>query len=775
MTGQPGAIGDYTASVTTSGPDMNTLTLNLLGDLEVIRDGQVLSLPPSRKTRALLAYLARHSRPLSREHLCDLLWELPDDPRGSLRWSLSKLRRLVDTPGRPRLRADRLAVSLDTSDIDIDVAGLHALCNGGLAEADIEALEHTANRYRGPFLEGLELDRFHDFHGWCLAEREAAIRAQTTLLTTLVERLADSPQHALPHAHAWVRLAPFNETARAQLVRLLLALHRPREAEQQLQLGVRLIREAGLPLNGQLLRAWREPKSSLPPLPENVDTATPHASGAVGTGEIHPDLTGDTLEVMRWAALLAPDPDFTTLGQVSGLDTNRLGIALEVAERHHWLSSDARGLRFTHSAMATELYDAISPVRRQTMHRRIAEWLAASPLNDMRQASRLAHHAQASGDLDLAARAMIEAGRFCLRNFANEAAQRFAQQGLALTDGMTGTQRVCLAIELHEILYSAAPLADWEAGVGAVVALAEQALEHGALAHARLGYQLASHIRWAHGQWSDAHEQTLQAERATRCGDDREQVIAMAETARCLAMLERDLGQAAELLEQARELATRQHIGHPAIPLAQGLLSLHEDRFDKAAGYFREARTLCKAMGDRLGEFQAQESLLLIDLERDDYRQAQERCVQLQELGKRLRDGSEAPYADAAAALCSYALEDDSAPFGVALVTLRHADARHRLATLLLQAARLDLARARTETARQRAGEALEHAHVLERRSEQLLAHALLTECARRLGDEDERREHAQAAESLLQEPIAGWVRRRCHTLLEQPAAEDEA
>ncbi len=771
MTGQPGTIGDYTASVTSPGPDMNTLTLNLLGDLEVIRDGQVLSLPPSRKTRALLAYLARHSRPLSREHLCDLLWELPDDPRGSLRWSLSKLRRLVDTPGRLRLRADRLGVCLDTSDIDVDVAGLHALCNGGLAEADIEALEHTATRYRGPFLEGLDLDRFHDFHGWCLAEREAAIRAQTTLLTTLVERLANSPQQALPHAHAWVRLAPFNETARAQLVRLLLALHRPREAEQQLQLGVRLIREAGLPLNGQLLRAWRA-KPSPTPLSENVDTAD---SQSPVLERIHPDLTGDALEVMRWAALLAPDPDFTTLSQVSGLDTNRLGIALEVAERHQWLSIDAQGLRFTHSAMAAELYDAISPVRRQTMHRRIAEWLAAGPLNDMQQANCLVHHAQASGDLDLATRAMIEAGRFCLRSCANEEAQRFAQQGLALSDGMTGTRRVCLAIELHEILYSAAPLADWEAGAGTVVTLAEQALEHGALAHARLGYQLASHIRWAHGQWSDAHEQTLQAERATRCGDDREQVIAMAETARCLAMLERDLGQAADLLEQARELATRQHIGYPAIPLAQGLLSLHEDRFDKAASYFREARTLCKAMGDRLGEFQAQESLLLIDLERDDYQQAQERCVQLQELGKRLRDGSEAPYADAAAALCTYALEDDSAPFGVALVTLRHADARHRLATLLLQAARLDLARARTETARQRAGEALEHARVLERRSEQLLAHALLAECARRLGDEDDRREHARTAEALLQEPIAAWVRRRCHTLLEQPAAEDEA
>ncbi|WP_162623006.1 hypothetical protein [Billgrantia lactosivorans] len=746
---------------------MHALTLNLLGDLEVIRDGQVLVLPPSRKTRALLGYLARHSRPLSREHLCDLLWELPDDPRGSLRWSLSKLRRVVDAAGRPRLRADRHGVLLDTSDIDIDVVGLHALCRDGLAAADIDQLERTASRYRGHFLEGLELDRFADFHGWYLAEREAAMRAQTTLLTTLVQRLADTPERALPHAHAWVRLVPFDEAARAWLVRLLLALHRPREAEQQLQLGVRLIREAGLPLNGQLLRAWRETRqvqgsmvsagTGMPPL-SAADAPLAHA--------------GDTLEVMRWAALLAPDPDPATLGRVSGLDTNRIGLALEVAERHGWLTFGAEGLRFSRIEVAAELYQAISPARRQAMHRRIAEWLAESPLNDMRQATSLAHHAHASGDLELAVRAMIEAGRFCLRIFANQQAQHFAQRGLALADAMTGSRRVCLALELHELLYSAAPLADWEAGAGEVVALAEQALEHGALAHARLGFQLASHIRWAHGQWRDAHEQTLQAERATRCGEGREQVIAMAETARCLAMLERDLNQAKALLAQARELAIQQNIGHPAIPLAQGLLSLHEDRFDSAESYFKEARTLCKAMGDRLGEFQAQETLLLMDFERDDYARARERCAQLRELAERLRDGSEAPYAASADALCHYALEDDSDPFGVALVPLRHADARHRLAVLLLQAARLDLARARTETARQRASEALEHARVLERRSEQLLAHALLAECARRLGDTPAWRLHAQAAEALAQEPVAGWARRRWQALRDQPTED---
>src|SRR6188508_2305255 len=84
---------------------MSALELRFLGDLEVVRDGERLELPPSRKTRALLAYLALNRRSFRREHLCELLWEIPDDPRGSLRWSLSKLRRLVDDDDRPRLVA----------------------------------------------------------------------------------------------------------------------------------------------------------------------------------------------------------------------------------------------------------------------------------------------------------------------------------------------------------------------------------------------------------------------------------------------------------------------------------------------------------------------------------------------------------------------------------------------------------------------------------------------------------------------------------------------
>src|SRR4051794_15509830 len=58
----------------------------VLGELEVIRDGARAMLPPSRKTRALLAYLALTRHRHRRERLCEIFWDVPDDPRGSLRW-----------------------------------------------------------------------------------------------------------------------------------------------------------------------------------------------------------------------------------------------------------------------------------------------------------------------------------------------------------------------------------------------------------------------------------------------------------------------------------------------------------------------------------------------------------------------------------------------------------------------------------------------------------------------------------------------------------------
>ncbi len=75
---------------------MTSLEIKLLGDFRLLRNGEPVDLPASRKTRALLAYLIVTGQPQRRERLCELFWDLPDDPRGALRWSLSKLRPIVN-------------------------------------------------------------------------------------------------------------------------------------------------------------------------------------------------------------------------------------------------------------------------------------------------------------------------------------------------------------------------------------------------------------------------------------------------------------------------------------------------------------------------------------------------------------------------------------------------------------------------------------------------------------------------------------------------------
>src|SRR4029077_1541367 len=110
------------------------LEIRVLGGLEVIRDGTPATLPPSRKTRALLAYLALTRCPHRREQLCEIFWDVPDDPRGALRWSLSKIRPFVDDPAYPRLVADRQTIELLTDRLDHDFFAAQA-CAG--AEAPV--------------------------------------------------------------------------------------------------------------------------------------------------------------------------------------------------------------------------------------------------------------------------------------------------------------------------------------------------------------------------------------------------------------------------------------------------------------------------------------------------------------------------------------------------------------------------------------------------------------------------------------------------------------
>jgi len=212
-------------------PADSRLELRLLGRFEVLRAGQAVELPPSRKARALLAYLAATGRSHERGHLSALLWDERDDARAALRWALTRLRPVLGEQNI-RLVAERDLVKLEASDAAIDLAEVRAALAGGIDRAATEVLARAAGRFRGELLEGLDLTDCYGFHAWCLAEREAARALRTSILSTLVDRLGDDPAQALPFARARLDLDPLAGAAQAAVIRLLGALGREREAEE---------------------------------------------------------------------------------------------------------------------------------------------------------------------------------------------------------------------------------------------------------------------------------------------------------------------------------------------------------------------------------------------------------------------------------------------------------------------------------------------------------------------------------------------------------------
>src|SRR5262245_26718208 len=225
--------------------------------MEVLRGGTRIELPPSKKTRGLLAYLVLTGRSHRRDRLCQLLWDVADDPRGALRWSLSRLRALVDEPGRPRVVAAGDSVAFEPLGAQVDILALKQRAAAGLDEASVEELAAFAGKFRGELLEGLDLGDFLDFQAFCVAEREEARKLHAAVLRRLVSRLAADPQAALPHARALAAVDPFDAAARADLVRLLAATGRPREAEQQYEAACRIRKELGGPPSSELEAAWR--------------------------------------------------------------------------------------------------------------------------------------------------------------------------------------------------------------------------------------------------------------------------------------------------------------------------------------------------------------------------------------------------------------------------------------------------------------------------------------------------------------------------------------
>jgi len=223
------------------------LQIRLLGPVGVSRDGVPVPLPRSRKVRGLLAFLALASSPSSRSRLCDLFWDVPNDPRSELRWCLSKLRAVLENDERRRvISSGKDLISLDLTDCRVDALEVERTAAAAVGQVSTERLAELRDLMQGDLLEGLELDESPEFSAWLGATRQRHRALRIAVLRELSLRSPRGSQEATLHLEAWLRLAPFDQRAHEAVLDTLTKSGRAPEAEQHLARAIRAFEKEGL-------------------------------------------------------------------------------------------------------------------------------------------------------------------------------------------------------------------------------------------------------------------------------------------------------------------------------------------------------------------------------------------------------------------------------------------------------------------------------------------------------------------------------------------------
>ncbi|WP_315838319.1 transcriptional regulator [Bradyrhizobium prioriisuperbiae] len=262
---------------------VETLQVRLLGALTVIRDGKTMALPASRKVRALLAYLALAPRAVPRSQLCDLLWDVPNDPRGELRWCLSKLRAIIDTPERRRVETSGDTVRLDLSDAFVDAITITRAVQSGLATLPPVQLRALATLCAGEFLDGFEIDRNPSFNTWLTAQRRQFRGRHAAVLEQLAGSVDENEMMGV--LEAWLALAPLDPRVHEKLLQAFARRGQLREGDDHLAATVQLFDADGLDV-APLHAMWRIAKANAGTAPKAhvIDTSPPEMAAAVSAG-----------------------------------------------------------------------------------------------------------------------------------------------------------------------------------------------------------------------------------------------------------------------------------------------------------------------------------------------------------------------------------------------------------------------------------------------------------------------------------------------------------
>jgi DNA-binding SARP family transcriptional activator len=220
------------------------LSIRLLGPPDVSIEGRPLRFG-TKKSLALLCYLAAEGRRHSRRELAELLWPESDErhARTDLRSALAKLRKTLGEDGDAQkevvrsLLVDGAHLGIESRRIELDLEALQtavSLARTGTSPRGMSAeglgcrdlisrLRGHLGIYRGEFMEGFSVEDSPEFELWLEAERARWRRVFGEICERLsrLEGEAGRPQEAIEAARLWVRHAPLEEGAHRRLVELL--------------------------------------------------------------------------------------------------------------------------------------------------------------------------------------------------------------------------------------------------------------------------------------------------------------------------------------------------------------------------------------------------------------------------------------------------------------------------------------------------------------------------------------------------------------------------
>ncbi|MBX3250725.1 MAG: hypothetical protein KF901_26335, partial [Myxococcales bacterium] len=473
------------------------------------------------------------------------------------------------------------------------------------------------------------------------------------------------------------------------------------------------------------------------------------------------------LEVLRWGAIFGPTFDASWIEATVDLEADALLRALEELEAAGLVATSDPGgaeLQLAHQLVHEVVYGGISAPRRRLMHARAAALLERLAARDVALVTEVARHALAAGDPSRAVRAHLDASAHLRRVFASHDAWRAAQRGLRAAEALPDPERTQATVELWRASLLARPAERGESArlVETIEALAERALDLGLDASARLAFRLASWLRWELDRPSEARLTMLRAEEISRDVSGGERVLALAEAARCLVLLERDLPQAEAWVREASALVRRGDPEPAALADASGRLAMHRGALDDAEPLLRRARDLARREHDASNEARAIEQLAHLACLRGLVIDA---LTHAEELVRRLeRDpppGGALPHARGLRALCQLRLGRPGAQEAVdaALDELEAVDAKRSLGLLSRATGEALSLRGDAERALPYAERATRCASALSSPSERALCHALAASVARALGDEDAARREAEAARAHAAAPLSAEAR----------------